>query len=119
MHMKIHLPPSFACSKCPRKFVHAAHFKLHLKTHQGILSEFCKHCNKGYLNKNSLCSHITNHHFTKMHCVIPDCMYKAGYKGYYKIHLKRAHKYLDKNLIKKLLDDLEKLKPDFQQLKYL
>ena len=117
-HMKIHLPPSFACSKCHRKFVQAAHFKFHLKIHQGILTEFCKHCNKGYLNKTSLRTHIIYRHFAKTHCEVPNCSYKTGYKGNYKIHLKHTHKYDDKNLIEKLFYDLKKLHPDFQQLKY-
>ena len=54
-----------------------------------------------------------------MHCEIPNCSYKTGSKGRYKLHLKETHKYSDKNLVEKLLGDLEKLKPDFQELKYI
>ena len=117
-HMMTHLPPSFACSKCNRKFVQRSAFKMHLKRHQGILNEVCKHCNKGYLTKISLNSHITYRHFAKMCCGVSNCSYKTGYKGNYKVHLKENHKYSDRTLIEKLLDDLEKLKPDHQLLKY-
>ena len=116
--MSVHLSPSFACSKCNTKFVDAWTLKMHLKRHQGILNEVCKHCNKGYSTKISLTSHISYEHFAKMCCEIPNCSYKTGYKGHYKTHLKRSHKYSDRNLVQKLLDDLEKLKPNHQLLKY-
>ena len=117
--MKTHLPPSFACSKCPKKFVHPGNLNNHLKIHAGILNEVCKICNKGYTTKDSLTKHIKENHFSKMHCEIPNCGFKCGSKSEYRNHLKITHKHLDKNMIEKLLKDLEKLKPDFQMMKYV
>ena len=115
-HMKIHLPPSFACSKCDRKFAYAHH----LKRHAGILNEFCKICNKGYSTKESLKKHIIQKHFSsKIHCEIPNCSYKTGVKSYYKLHLEKMHRKIDQQLIKKMLHDLQKLKPDYEKLKYV
>ena len=118
-HMLNHLPPSFACSKCDRKFVFPGDLKNHLKRHAGILNEICKTCNKGYSTKGPLRMHIINKHFSKIQCKIPNCAYKTGVKGHYKSHLKRQHKKLIPNLIGKLLEELEKLKPDYQKMKYV
>ena len=116
--MRTHLPPSFACSKCPKKYVLAWNFKNHLKMHEGILNEVCKVCNKSYSTKGGLRNHIARQHFSKLHCEVPNCSYKCGSKPTLKIHLERYHQYSDKNLIKNLLEDLEKLKLDFKKMKY-
>ena len=118
-HMMTHLPPLFACSKCDKKFVYASNLKLHLMRHAGILNKVCKYCNKGYSTKASLSSHIRSQHFSKLHCEIPNCLDKTGVKNSYKKHLKTVHKSYDKNIIEKLLNDLEKLKPDFKKMKYV
>ena len=117
--MRTHLPPSFACSKCPKNFVRATNFKEHLKIHAGILDQFCKICNKAYSSKKALSSHIMYNHFSKLHCEIINCSYKCG--GIYglKKHLKAAHKHSNQNMIEKLLEGLEKLKPDFQKMTYV
>ena len=117
--MKTHLPPSFACPICPKKFVHAGELKVHLKIHAGILNEVCKTCNKGYSTKVSLTKHIKEHHFSKLHCEVPNCSYKSGTKNNLKIHLKITHKHSDKKMIEKLLKDLENFKADFKNMKYI
>ena len=93
--------------------------KLHLMRHAGILNKVCKYCNKGYSTKASLSSHIRCRHFSKLHCEIPICLFKTGYKGAYKLHLKGVHKNYDKNIIGKLLNDLDKLKPNYELMKYV
>ena len=117
--MMTHLPPSFACSKCYKKFVEAGNLKTHFKTHAGILNEVCKICSKAYSIKCVLKTHIIRQHFSKMYCEVPDCSYKTGSKSDFKRHLKKHHQYSDKNMIEHLLKDLEKLKPDFQKMKYV
>ena len=119
LHMKIHLPPSFACSKCDRKFVRAGSFKTHLKVHAGILNEICKICNKGYSTQDSLRTHIMLQHFSNIHCEIPGCLYKTGFKSNYKKHLKGTHKNINKNVIEKLIEKLRKIRPDYRNLKYV
>ena len=87
-HMMLHLPPSFACSKCPKKFVEASNLKKHLKVHAGTLSEVCKICNKGYSTKRSLNMHMKYKHFLTMHCEVDNCSFKTGLTANYKRHLK-------------------------------
>ena len=118
-HMTSHLPPSFSCSKCQKKFVHISHLNVHKKLHQGILNEICKLCNKGYSTKNGLNNHIIINHFAKIHCEVTKCSSTLSFKSCYKIHLKTVHKKYDQVLIKKLINNLDKLKPNFQQLKYV
>ena len=118
-HMVIHLPPSFSCSECDKKFVRATHFKTHKKNHQGILNEICKLCNKGYTTKNGLNDHIILNHFAKLHCEVAGCLSTLSFKSDYKKHLKTVHKNEDQILIENLLINLEKLKPNFQQFKYV
>ena len=72
-HMMLHLPPSFACSKCPKKFVQASNLKYHLKVHAGILSEVCKICNKGYSTKGSLSYHIILKQLSTSQCIFEKC----------------------------------------------
>ena len=62
-HMMSHLPPSFSCSECDKKFVLAGHLKTHKKLHQGILNEIYKLCNKAYSTKVGLHFHIISNHF--------------------------------------------------------
>ena len=118
-HMLTHLPPSFACSKCFKKFVHAGELTIHLKRHAGILNEVCKICNKGHSTKKDLANHIKCKHFYKLHCEITNCSYKSSSKSNFKRHLKAAHKHLNQNMIEKLLKNLEFLKADFQKMKYV
>ena len=113
--MMFHLPPSFACSKCDRKFVKSYDLSRHLQRHAGILNEVCKICNKGYSIKDSLRNHIIHQHFSKMHCEVDNCSYKTGWKPYYKKHLNGMHK----NMIENILKNLEKMKPDFRKMKYV
>ena len=74
LHMTSHLPPSFSCSECGMKFVYAANFNAHKKLHEGILSEFCKLCNKGYATQDRLSEHIILNHFAKLHCEVTGCL---------------------------------------------
>ena len=118
-HMMTHLPPSFSCSECDRKFVQAGNLNRHKKLHRGILNEICKFCNKGFATKSSLRIHIIQNHFVKFTCEVDGCSSTFSYKTNYKIHLKRVHKKDDKAMIGKLLEKVDKLKPDHQQLKYV
>ena len=118
IHMNIHLPPSFSCLECNKKFVYAFNLKTHTKRHQGILNEICKLCNKGYATKNGLTSHIILNHFAKFHCEVTGCSSIKSSKSDYKRHLKTVHKKDDQVLIEKLIISLDKLRPNFQQLKY-
>ena len=118
-HMKTHLPPSFSCSECDRKFVHADTLNRHEKFHRGILNEVCKFCNKGFATKDSLRSHIIQSHFVKFVCEVAGCSTTFSSKSCYKTHLKRIHKKDDQVVIGKLLERVDKLKPDHQQLKYV
>ena len=118
-HMMIHLPPSFSCLECDKKFVYAANLNVHKKRHQGILNIICKFCNKGYSTKDSLRSHTIFNHFAKFHCEVTGCSTTLSSKSHYKKHLKTIHKKEDQILIKKLIINLEKLKPNFQQLKFV
>ena len=86
--------------------------------HAGILNKVCKNCNKGYSTKDSLKAHILLEHFTKIHCELPDCSYKTGAKSDFKKHLKTTHWKIDSNLIQKLIEKIDKLKPDFEKMKY-
>ena len=117
-HMITHLPPSFACPKCPKKFVHAATLKNHLKRHAGILNQVCKFCSKGYSTKQTLTCHIVHQHFTKLHCEVPNCTFKSGGKRHLEEHLRRR-KHFNQSTIDKLIKDLDKLKPDFEKMKYV
>ena len=119
LHMLSHLPPSFSCSECDQKFVQAAHLNTHKKLHQGILKEICKLCNKGYATKGLLNHHIILKHFAKFHCEVTGCSSIICSKSSYNTHLKTVHKEDDQVLIKKLLEKLKALKPNFQQLKYI
>ena len=118
-HMMIHLPPSFACTQCDKKFVYSSNLRTHLKGHAGILNEVCKICNKGFSTKQSLTDHTIYQHFSKLHCEIPNCLSKFALKSNYKYHLTAVHKKVDKEILENLLEELEKLKPDHQQLKYV
>ena len=117
-HMMTHLPPSFACSKCPKNFVYANSLKGHFKIHAGILNEVCKICNKGYLTKSALTNHTLLQHFPKIHCEITNCSFKS-IKNKFKQHLKTVHKKINPNLIENFTEKLRKLKPDFQMMKYV
>ena len=118
-HMMIHLPPSFSCSECDKKFVLAGDLNKHKKRHQGILNEICKLCNKGYATKTALTNHMIQRHFAKFHCEVTECSSINGSKSKYKRHLKTVHKKDEQVLIENLIKNLEKLKPNFQQLKYV
>ena len=118
-HMMSHLPPSFFCSECDKKFVYANDLKNHQKRHEGILTEFCDLCNKGFATKVGLSDHKILNHFAKLHCEVTGCSSVFSFKGSYKKHLKTIHKNADKVLIENLLVNLEKLKPKFQQYKYM
>ena len=118
-HMMNHLPPSLSCSECDKKFVQAGYLKTHKKRHQGILNEICQLCNKGYATKSGLSNHIVCDHFDKFDCEVTGCSSIISSKSRYKFHLKTVHKNDDQVLIENLLIHLEKLKPDFQQLKYV
>ena len=118
LHMLSHLPPSFSCSECDKKFLQAGNLTRHKKLHQGILNEVCKLCNKGYATKDSLYYHIIKKHFAKLHCEVTGCSTTLSCKSNYKMHLKSVHKDDDHALIGNLVINLEKLKPNFQQLKY-
>ena len=118
-HMMIHLPSSFSCSECGKKFAYASNLKAHKKRHQGILNEVCKVCNKGYATKSGLNEHIILNHFAKFNCEVTGCSSILSGKKCYKVHLKAVHKKGDQVLIETLLINLEKLKPNFQQLKYV
>ena len=117
--MMIHLPPSFFCSECDKKFVYANDLKNHQKRHQGILTEFCKLCCKGFATKGGLKNHTILNHFAKFKCEVTECSSVLSSKSNYKYHLKTVHKKYDKVSIENLLGNLEKLKPNFQQLKYV
>ena len=119
IHMLNHLPPSFSCSECDKKFVYVKDLKTHEKLHRGILNEFCKLCNKGFATKVGLSDHIILNHFAKFNCEVTGCSSVLSNKGAYKIHLKSTHKKDDQVLNKKLILNLEKLKPNYQQLKYV
>ena len=118
-HMMIHLPPSFSCPECEKKFVRAGHLNKHKKIHRGILNEVCKLCNKGCSTKDSLSTHIILNHFAKLHCEVTGCSSILSSKPAYKMHLKKVHKNDDQVLIGNLIKNLEKLRPNFQQLKYV
>ena len=117
LHIHIHLP-SFVCSICDKNFAVASSLKNHYKCHAGVLNEICKICNKGYSTKDSLKMHIRNKHFSKIQCEIPFCGFETGLIGHYKRHLKNPHGKLFPNVIRKLLEKLEKLEPDYQNLNY-
>ena len=117
-HIMSHLPPSLACSECDKKFGHASRLKTHTKLHQGTINEICKSCNKGYATKSSLKSHVIMNHFAKFHCEVKGCSSALCSKSVYKFHLRTMHKVDDQVLIKKLIINLKKLKPNFQLLKY-
>ena len=117
-HMMTHLPPSFCCSECDRKFVFASNLNTHKKLHRGVLNEVCEFCKKGFPTKSSFSSHFIQKHFVKLVCEVAECSFTLSSKGHYKFHLKSVHKKDDQVLIGKLLEKVEKLKPNFQQLKY-
>ena len=118
-HIMTHLPPSFLCSECGKRFVLAGNFKSHTKLHQGILNKICKLCNKGYATKVGLHSHIIMKHFAKLKCEVTGCLSTLSSKSNYKVHLKTIHKEDDQVLIENLIINLDKLKPNFQELKYV
>ena len=118
-HMMKHLPPSFACLKCDGKFVYAGTLKTHLKLHAGVLSEFCKLCNKGFSIKMALRNHIINSHFTKIPCEITNCLYQSSSKPNHKRHFRKVHRNIDQILTTEIFEKLDKLKPDFQMMKYV
>ena len=117
--MLSHLPPSFLCLECGKKFFRAFNLKVHTKRHQGVLTEICKLCNKGYSTNVGLSDHTILKHFAKLHCEVTGCSSALSNKGAYKRHLKTVHKTVDKVLMENLLINLEKLKPNYQQFKYM
>ena len=119
LHMMNHLPPTFPCSECGKKFVQATQLGTHKKLHQGILNEVCKLCNKGYATKGGLNNHIVYNHFAKFNCEVTGCSSILSSKSKYKFHLRTVHKKNDQVSIEKLIKKLDKLKPNFQQLKYV
>ena len=118
-HMLSHLPPSFSCSECIKKFMRAGDLNNHKKLHQNVLNEVCKLCNKEYATKVGLSNHIIRNHFAKFHCEVTGCSSFLSIKSNYKIHLKTVHKKDDQVFIGNLIKNLENLKPDYQQLKYV
>ena len=118
-HMMSHLPPSFSCLECDKKFVYAGDINNHKKLHQGILNEVCKLCNKEYATKGGLTIHVIEKHFAKFHCEVTGCSSITSSKSRYKFHLKKVHKKDDQVLIENLIKNLEKLNPNFQQMKYV
>ena len=119
IHMMNHLPPLFSCSECDKKFLRSGDLNNHKKLYQGILNEICKLCNKRFATKVGLRVHIVRNHFDKLNCEVTGCSSILCDKQNYKFHLKTVHKKDDQGLIEKLLKNLEKLKPNFQQLKYV
>ena len=68
--------------------------------------------------KDALNNHTIQKHFVKFACGVDGCSTTISCKSHYKTHLKLVHKKDDQVLIGKLLEKLEKLKPNHQQLKY-
>ena len=117
--MKSHLSPAFSCSECDMKFVHVSNLNVHKKRHQGVLNDICKLCSTGYATKVGLNDHIILKHFVKFNCEVTGCSSVLSSKSNYKYHLKTVHKKYDQVSIENLLINLEKLKPSFEQLKYV
>lgn len=118
-HLKVHLPPSYSCTKCDKKFVYAGALRGHLKQHDGILNAVCKHCSKRFTSTAHLGAHITREHFEKIPCAVPGCVASFRGKGCYKDHLRNVHNDVDTVLIGILLNMAKLLKPDHQKLKFV
>ena len=119
LHKVIHTQPTFSCSECDNKFLRVYSLNNHKKLHQGILSEICETCNKGYATKIGLYDHIISNHFARLHCEVTGCSSNFNCKKSYKAHLKTMHTKSDQVLIENLLINLEKLMPNFRQFKYV
>lgn len=104
--------------KFEMKFIYAG-ITARKKLHVIVLSEICKTCKKGFPNQIALKIHVIRFHFSKLHCEVSNCSSNFNSKRVYKQHLKSMHKKDDQGLIKKMVKKVIKLKPDFEQLKYI
>ncbi|MGV2435239.1 MAG UNVERIFIED_CONTAM: hypothetical protein LVT10_10455 [Anaerolineae bacterium] len=72
-------------------------FKYHLDNHKGQLPHICKHCDKGFLHKNVLETHIAAIHpddtmkVKTFCCDVPGCSFSSWQKGNLIIHKSRKH----------------------------
>jgi KRAB domain-containing zinc finger protein len=67
----------------------------HMKKHEAELPHKCKHCKKGFLQKQTLDLHIKSKHSgaaaKEFECTMPDCEFSAHTKGNCRTHFFRVH----------------------------
>ena len=117
-HILSHLP-SISCTICHKTFEMVNDLIKHLKIHREIKNKECSHCDESFLTKTHLHYHILFKHFTKIHCEFEQCSFKSGCKVSYEKHLMKMHMNADKVKLKEILEKVQKLKPDYQMLKYV
>ena len=117
-HIRSHLP-IISCTICHKTFEMVNDLIKHLTIHREIKNVECSHCDKSFLTKTHLRYHIVGKHFVIMNCEFEHCSFKSGCKVNYEKHIMKMHMNADKVKLKELLERVQKLKPDYNHLKYV
>jgi KRAB domain-containing zinc finger protein len=83
---------------------HVEHYHLLVRNHQ------CNTCGEGFWKKASLECHIVSSHLKlKFSCEVLHCGAQYGSKKSLRLHIKRNHQDLDKDIVKQLQDNLRNI----------
>lgn len=118
LHLMTHTSAHSSCPHCEMKFTFEKYLKVHMRVHHGNYNSMCEHCQKRFITLKSCNTHIIRTHFAKINCEIFKCLYKASSKKDYKAHLLEIHEDIGADLLKLLLDQIEKLEPNLSTLKF-
>lgn len=87
----------YVCPHCPVTYERQNSMHYHLKKHAGMYPHKCKHCDKAFLQKQTLDLHMEAKHPDKLKavemytCPCTDCHYESRTKANLQIHYMRIH----------------------------
>ena len=87
----------YVCPHCPATYERQNTMHYHLKKHAGMYPHKCRHCDKGFLQKQTLDLHMEAKHAEKLQpvklheCPHADCPYESRTKANLVIHYMRIH----------------------------
>jgi hypothetical protein len=87
----------YVCPYCPATYERQNSMHYHLKKHAGMYPHKCRHCDKAFLQKQTLDLHMEAKHPDKLNvvemyaCPCEDCPYESRTKANLQIHYMRIH----------------------------
>ncbi len=87
----------YVCPHCPATYERQNSMHYHLKKHAGMYPHKCRHCDKAFLQKQTLDLHMEAKHADKLQpvkfhvCPHDDCPYESRTKANLVIHYMRIH----------------------------